>query len=103
MTTLINEASNGLANGTTMKKPKMSKNQMRRAKKKESKVKERESREGSVVTELEHEKPEEPEVRTSSEPNLNDIELIYMVTEHITSRDNTHGIRWGDSFGTGNR
>ena len=54
MPALIDGAPNGLANGTT-KKPKLSKNQMRRAKRKESKHKEQGSRESSVVTEVEHE------------------------------------------------
>lgn len=70
MTALADGTSTGLVNGATTKMAKMSKNQMRRAKKKENKAKERESREGSVITVSEHERPEEADVSASSEPSF---------------------------------
>ena len=63
------QAVNGNEGGGAMKKPKMSKNQMRRAKKKEDKAKARESRETSIVTDSETEtaRPEAVQEPVSSE------------------------------------
>lgn len=63
------ERPHGASDGTS-KKPKLSKNQMRRAKRKESRTRERESRDGSVVTDSEHEGQREEEASLCSDLNL---------------------------------
>lgn len=54
-------AINGI-DGVGAKKPKLTKNQMRRAKKKEKKVEGRDTRETSMVTDSEAESKPEPEI-----------------------------------------